>query len=137
MKKITRSSARRRAFALIFAALGDLQSISEQISIFITEHPDYEPQLGYITNTAVGACEKKAEIEEIVNSNITDEWKFNRLSKMCRAILMLSIYEMKYVDDVPPKVAINEAVEIAKAYGDENEPSLINGVLGSVMRNNE
>lgn len=137
MKKITRSSARRRAFALIFAGIGDIDGISEQISIFADEHEEYEQQFGYIAKVASGACEKADEIEEIVNANIADDWKFSRLSKMCRAILMLAIYEMKYVDDVPPKVAINEAVEIAKKYGDENEPALINGVLGSVMKNNE
>ena len=53
---------------------------------------------------------------------------------MARSILLLAVYEMKYCDDVPPKVAINEAVEIAKKYCDEKEPSFINGVLGSVMR---
>lgn len=136
MKNITRSSARRRAFALIFAGIGKMEDISEQINIFITEHPEYEPHIGYITKVAAGACEKASEIEEIVNQNITDEWRFNRLSKICRAVLMLSIYEMKYVEDVPPRVAINEAVEIAKKYGDDNEPKLINGILGSVMKSN-
>lgn len=135
MAKITRSEARKKAFEIIFASLSDCLGVSEQINIFAEENPEYERQLGYITKAVTGAVSKSEEIETSVNANIADGWNYKRLSKMCRAILLLSIYEMKYIDDVPPKVAINEAVELAKTYGDDNEPSLINGILGSVMRN--
>lgn len=135
MARITRSEARKKAFEIIFATLCDTLGAEEQLALFAQENPKFEQQFGYITKAVTGAILKKEEIENSVNSNIADGWNFTRLSKMCRAILLLSIYEMKYIEDVPPKVAINEAVELAKIYGDDNEPSLINGILGSVMRN--
>lgn len=134
MARITRSDARKRAFEIVFACLARPEDITEQISLFMDENPDYHKQSGYITKAALGAVEKREETEIVVNSNITDSWVFSRLSKVCRSILLLSVYEMKYIDDVPPRVAINEAVELAKIYGYGNEPSLINGILGGVMK---
>ena len=61
-------------------------------------------------------------------------WKTNRLPKVNLAILRLAIYEIKYVDDVPASVAINEAVELAKKYSGEGDYSFINGILGSVAK---
>lgn len=135
MARITRSEARKKAFQLIFASLSDSLGADEQLTVFAEENPKFEYHFGYITKAVKGAVMKAEEIEALVNSNIADGWSYKRLSKMCRAILLLSVYEMKYIDDVPPKVAINEAVELAKTYGDDNEPSLINGILGSVMKN--
>ena len=135
MARITRSEARKKAFEIIFASLSDTLGTEEQISIFAEENPKYEYHFGYITKAVTGAVSKSEETEKSVNENIADGWTYKRLSKMCRAILLLSIYEMKYIEDVPPRVAINEAVELAKIYGDDNEPSLINGILGSVMKN--
>ena len=135
MARITRSEARKKAFEIIFASLSDTLGVQEQVSLFAEENPKFEQQFGYITKAVTGAVLKAEETEASVNANIADGWTYKRLSKMCRAILLLSVYEMKYIEDVPPKVAINEAVELAKIYGDDNEPSLINGILGSVMRN--
>lgn len=135
MAKITRSEARKKAFEIIFASISDHESVTEQLALFAEENPKYEHHLGYITKASAGAVENAEEIEKCVNRNVAKGWSFARLSKMCRAILLLAVYEMKNIDDVPFKVAINEAVELAKIYGDENEPSLVNGILGSVMRN--
>ena len=74
----------------------------------------------------------ESEIIDIINSHLKTGWTFKRLSKVTRTILKVAIYEMKYCDDVPPRVAINEAIELAKKYADENEPKFINGILGSV-----
>lgn len=134
MARITRSQARKKAFELIFASLKDESGKEEQLALFAEENPKYEYHFGYISKAVLGAFEKNEEIKELVDKNIAKGWSFARLSKMCKAILMLSVYEMKYIDDVPPKVAINEAVELAKAYGDDSEPSLINGILGGVLK---
>ena len=61
-------------------------------------------------------------------------WTISRISKTSLAILKLAIYEIKYVDDVPAKVAINEAVNLAKKYGADDEPSFVNGLLGAVYK---
>lgn len=134
MARITRSQARKKAFELIFASLKDEAGKDEQLTLFAEENPKYEYHFGYISKAVLGAFEKNEEIKGLIDKNIAEGWSYARLSKMCRAILMLAVYEMKYIDDVPPKVAINEAVELAKIYGDDNEPSLINGILGGIMK---
>jgi len=60
------------------------------------------------------------------------KWPLKRINRIDLAILRLSIYELKHSGGIPPKVAINEAVELAKEYGGENSPSFINGVLGDI-----
>lgn len=134
MAKLTRSDARKRAYEIIFSCISDRDDTALQLAIFFQENPEYERQTGYITKAVCGALEEAENTEEIINSVITKGWTFKRLSKMCRSALLLSVYEMRFIDDVPPKVAVNEAVEIAKTYGDDNEPALINGVLGKVIK---
>ena len=100
----------------------------------LNELPECEQNIGYITEVTNGVIDHEEEIIELVNKNLKQGWSFRRLSKATKTILKIAVYEMKYCDDVPPKVAINEAVELAKKYCDEKEPSLINGILGSIMR---
>lgn len=134
MKKQTRSQAREIIFTQVFQFATQRDNMDEAREILLAEVPECEQNIGYITEVTNGILEHEAEIIDIINSNLKDGWTFKRLSKSARSILKLAIYEMKYCTDVPPKVAINEAVEIAKKYCDEKEPSFINGVLGSVMR---
>lgn len=62
------------------------------------------------------------------------EWTLNKINKVDLSILRLSVWELVVSQDAPPKVVINEAVELAKKYGSENSPSFINGVLGTILR---
>ncbi|HLE48594.1 MAG TPA: transcription antitermination factor NusB [Patescibacteria group bacterium] len=71
-------------------------------------------------------------IDEIIK-NSAPAWPVNNLNRIDLAILRLAIYELKY-DKIPPKVVIDEAVELAKEYGSENSPSFINGVLGTIYK---
>ena len=134
MKKQTRSEAREAIFTQVFQFATQRDNMEQAREILLSEIPECEQNLGYITEVTEGILEHEAEIIDIINNNLTKGWTFKRLSKVSRTILKVAIYEMKYCDDVPPRVAINEAVELAKKYCDENEPSFINGVLGSVMR---
>ena len=65
--------------------------------------------------------------------NLKDDWKLSRISKMDLAILKLAIYEIKF-SDVPYKVSINEAVELAKKYGEDNSKTFVNGILASIVK---
>ncbi len=69
----------------------------------------------------------------MIEENLKDEWKLSRISKMDLSILKLAIYEIKY-SDVPFKVAINEAVELAKKYGEDKSKNFVNGVLASIVK---
>ena len=133
-KRQTRSEAREAIFTQVFQFATQRDNMEQAREILLSEIPECEQNLGYITDVTEGILEHEAEIIDIINNNLKKGWTFKRLSKVSRTILKVAIYEMKYCDDVPPRVAINEAVELAKKYCDENEPSFINGVLGSVMR---
>ncbi len=134
MKKQTRSEAREAIFTQVFQFATQRDNMDEAREILLSEIPECEQNLGYITEVTEGILEHESEIVDIINANLKSGWTYKRLSKASKTILKVAIYEMKYCDDVPPRVAINEAVELAKKYCDENEPSFINGVLGSVMR---
>jgi N utilization substance protein B len=65
---------------------------------------------------------------------VAPEWPIDQIARMDRVVLRMGLYELKHGKDVPPKVVINEAVELSKAFGSENSSKFINGVLGTVLR---
>lgn len=134
MKKQTRSEAREALFTQVFQFATQRDNMDEARAILLEEIPECEQNLGYITEVTNGILEHEDEIIDIINKHLKPGWTFRRLSKTSRTILKIAIYEIKYCDDVPTKVAINEAVNLAKKYCDEKEPSFINGVLGSVVK---
>ena len=73
------------------------------------------------------------EIDELLNK-VSSGWKVNRMSKVDLNILRLAVYEMKYDEDVPFKVAINEAVELSKKFGGDESSSFVNGILGKIAK---
>lgn len=86
----------------------------------------------FIQSLYFGIFEHLKEIDELIEKSATN-WSFARIAKVDLSILRLAIYELKFTD-VPQKVAVNEAVEIAKEYSTEKSPRFINGVLGSVIK---
>ena len=80
--------------------------------------------------------EKLSEIDKVINDN-TEGWDTVRMGKVELAILRLAAYEILYDEDIPDSVAINEAVEIAKKYGQESSGAFVNAVLGKIVKSNE
>jgi N utilization substance protein B len=68
---------------------------------------------------------------------VAPEWPIEQIARMDRVILRIGVYELTEDKNIPPKVVINEAVELAKAFGGENSSKFINGVLGTILRNQE
>ena len=81
----------------------------------------------YLDVLVSGVCDNQATIDQLKPG-----WKINRLAKMDVTILRLAIFEMKYVDDVPNNVALNEAIELAKTFSDEKSRRFVNGLLSAV-----
>jgi transcription antitermination protein NusB len=79
---------------------------------------------------------KQAELDGVLQP-IAPEWPISQIARMDRIILRMGAYELLYGENVPPKVVINEAVELAKGFGGENSSKFINGVLGTVLRQKE
>ena len=90
----------------------------------------------YIKRKYAAVLEKTEEIDELINANAKG-WKTTRMNKVDLSILRLAVYEMKWDDEVPVGVAINEAVELAKMFSSDEAPSFINGVLGKIARSLE
>ena len=107
--------------------------MSEQIELYLDNLEDLsEKDRVYIENKYHAIVEKVEEIDELLNTNTTG-WKTARMNKVDLTILRLAIYELKWDEDVPVGVAINEAVELAKKYSSEEGPSFVNGVLGKLV----
>lgn len=90
----------------------------------------------FIEQLVRGVHQHQAEIDAIITP-VAPEWPIDQIARMDRIILRLGVYELNYSAQVPPKVVINEAVELAKAFGGENSSKFINGVLGTVLRSKD
>ena len=86
----------------------------------------------YIEEVCTGVAQNVATLDDKIQANLKG-WKMERIGKTDLAILRLAIYEMLYREDIPYKVSINEAVELAKVFCEESSPSFINGVLGAIV----
>lgn len=95
-----------------------------------------EGELGptpYLTDLVEGTYRRRKELDETLERYLTG-WKLDRLSKVDRQILRLAAYEMLCGADTPPKVVVNEAIELAKRFGSEESGKFVNGVLGKMIR---
>lgn len=90
----------------------------------------------FIENLVRGVSDKGTELDDIIRP-VAPEWPVEQIARMDRVILRIGVYELLFEKGVPPKVVINEAVELAKAFGGDNSSKFINGVLGTVLRNKE
>lgn len=95
-----------------------------------------ENNASYIEKVAKGTAKHLTEIDEIITIS-APEWPLTQIAQVDLSILRLAIFELLFDDEVPPKVVINEAVELGKAFGGENTSKFVNGVLGTVYRNSE
>ncbi|MCH5184691.1 MAG: transcription antitermination factor NusB [Oscillospiraceae bacterium] len=129
-----RRLAREEAFKLLFQSSMHKDNIDELFDYALEENPQLEKSMEYIRSVVLGTIEKKDEIDGIISNNLHGGWKLSRVSKVPFYILELAVFEMKYVDDVPEKVAINEAVELAKKYSDKENTVFVNGVLSGVFK---
>lgn len=132
---MTRSEMREHVFKLIFRVpFYDKNELREQIDYYFDDLTDVnEKDYEYIKNKALLVCELSDELDEKINS-VSEGWPVDRIGKAELAIMRLAVYEMLYDDDIPVNVAINEAVELAKSYGsDDNAASFVNGVLAKLV----
>lgn len=90
----------------------------------------------FVARVVRGVDARAAELDTVLQP-IAPEWPIDQIARMDRVILRMGLHELTYELDVPPKVVINEAVELAKAFGSENSSKFVNGVLGTVLRQRE
>lgn len=128
---MSRRKSREQAFALLFEkSFNDLPVMDLAEGAQDARELIIEP---FALALAQGAEEKLAEIDARIDE-FSHKWSRNRISRVALAVLRLAVYEMLYEDDTPVSVAINEAVELAKKYGGDEDSSFVNGVLGGISR---
>ena len=127
---MNRTQARENTFILLFEAECREDETALEIFEYAEEVKEFEIN-DYVKNVFFGINERKKEINELIDASIVG-WSKKRISPVSRALLSLATFEMLALDDVPAKVAINEAVELSKKYDDEKSYIFVNGVLNSV-----
>ena len=129
-----RTETRELAFRLIYSSEVQKVMEQEQVELYLQENEiKQKAEVEYINQVYNGIKEHKEEIEGLISSNLKEKWTMERISKINRAILKLAIFELIYAK-LPFKVVINEAVELAKKYGDDSSKSFVNGILASIVK---
>ena len=128
---MTRKQAREEAFILVFEKEFNDNGI-EDILEAAAEARDLVPD-DYINSVFKGVYWHLDELDSIISENSVG-WSIGRISKTALCIMRLAIFEMKYLDDIPVSVSINEAVELCKKYATENDASFVNGILSTVAK---
>ena len=128
-----RSKARVLALQIIFQLQSQSDDFLEQVDGFIKD-ANLEPPLGcYGREIALGAWTNRSEADALIDKFARD-WTAASLPDVDRAVLRLAIYEMIHCSDVPPKVAIDEAIKLAKIYSTQRSSQFINGLLDTIMK---
>lgn len=130
---MNRSKLREETFKLLYSLEFCEDDIEELVNSYIEENKITNSQdVEYVKNTIAGIKKEQENISKLISDNLAEKWTIDRISKIDLVILKLAIYEIKNTN-IPFKVAINEAVELAKTYGDDNSKIFVNGVLASVV----
>lgn len=132
-----RSAAREEAFKLLYSLEIQKENLDEQLEMYFENEEITEQEIkDYIAGVVKGIESNISDIENKISENLKKDWKLERISKINLVLLKLAIYEILYTE-TPYKVAINEAIEISKKYGDDNSPNFINGILASIVKESE
>lgn len=134
---MTRRELREEIFKLLFMVeFYSKEEMAEQVKSYFEDFPEKEigeKDHAYIEEKYENICAVLPEIDEKI-AGAAKGWKLERIGKSDLSILRLGVYEMLYDDDIPVGVAINEAVELAKSFGENESASFINGILGKLAR---
>ncbi len=135
---MNRTAIREQTFKLIYSLeIQKQENLKEAIELYEESNEITDKKAkAYITDAIFGIQKNKDEIINQIEKNLKLDWKLERISKIDLAILKLAIYELKYTD-IPFKVVINEAVELAKKYGEDSSKNFVNGILASVVKSRE
>ena len=128
--KFSRATAREAAFLLTFEYIVRGDESAEDIWENAEELPNCK-HIPYTMELFFGCVKMQSQLEEIINPCMK-KWKKERVSYISRALLLIATYEMLYTEDVPYKVALNEAIRISKIYDAEKAHKFVNGVLDAV-----
>ena len=132
---MNRSAMREEAFKMIYSMqIQKVENKEEQIELYIeSNNINNKEAQEYIKDVTLGIEKYQENIDNQIKQNLKENWRIERISKIDLSILRLAIYEIEY-KEIPYKVAINEAVELAKKYGEDTSKNFVNGILASIIK---
>ena len=133
------SENRKVAFEIVYSLESQdtkYEEYKENVDMFLEERDIHgKATTKYIKDVVYGTKRHGKQIRKQIESCLSEKWTYERVSKINIVILEIAVFEMLYLK-TPYKVVINEAVELAKAFGDTKSPNFINGVLASIVKKN-
>lgn len=130
---MSRTLAREMAFKLLFQTDVGRNPWQQAMDRMLEEEPLPDKSREFLEQLVKGTLRHLKEIDQLISQH-SREWSLERMANTDRNILRMAVFEIKYIEDVPAGAAINEAVELAKRYGDENSGKFVNGILGQIVR---
>lgn len=132
MRKRTKS--RECALKILYAIDITNEDPKKCIEVFWQNHEPIEAEIKAFADSLVtGVCKNHELIDELISKHATN-WQLKRMAVIDRNILRFATYELLFMEDVPPKVSINEAIDIAKKYGDKDSGKFVNGILDKINK---
>ena len=128
-----RSKARELALKFLYQIDITKESFSQALEDFWQKHRARKPVKEFTTQLIQGTLANLAQIDSLI-SKYAQNWQLKRMAVIDRNILRLGCFELLFLEDVPPKVSINEAVELAKKYGDVESSKFVNGILDKIHK---
>ncbi|MCK8826627.1 transcription antitermination factor NusB [Natroniella acetigena] len=107
------------------------ESLEHNLNILSQEQPELDLSSGFLAEIIEGTVENLEQIDQVITQN-TVGWKVERMGKVDKSIIRLAVYEILYQAEIPVAVSINEAVELAKSFSDQQSSKFVNGVLGNI-----
>lgn len=135
MAKITRRQFREHVFCMLFEnEFHEREELREQFGLYLDNWEEIEEKEreNMVTRT-LAVIDRLPQLDEMI-SECSDGWSLPRMAKVDLTLIRLALYEIRFDDEIPVGVAINEAVELAKQYGGGNSPGFINGVLAKLVK---
>ena len=130
-----RTLARECALKILYRIEISKESVDSSLKDFWSESTETtnKEACDFAEILVKGTCENIKAIDDVI-SKYADNWNISRMAVIDRNIMRMSIYEMLYREDIPPNVSINEAIELAKKYGDVDSGKFVNGILDKIKK---
>ncbi len=128
-----RSKAREVALHLLYQIEITKGDYAQAFNSYLENHPQRQEVIGFSQILLEGTVKNIKTIDALIKKYVKN-WEIERMAIIDRNILRLACYELYYLDEIPPKVSINEAIELAKRFGDVDSPRFVNGILDKIYK---
>jgi len=128
-----RSKAREIALCILYQVEIAKRDYVELLNIFYEDNPQRQEIVEFASQLVEGIIKNLPSIDSLIRK-YAKNWEIERMAVVDRNIIRMGIFEIIFLDDIPPKVSINEAIELAKRFGDKDSPRFVNGVLDKIYK---